>query len=310
MWTHSKPGLAVLSWVATVLCSFGVEWLASSSLHSRSERGNLSVEASGRRVDRLVLLLHWLLCSASIAGPVYWVWHSEAGPVPSMIYLGQSVVLWMKMISYAHVNRAFRKLHRFGKCHQESDSCSSAPCAPSALPEKPRRESSLTRLELVERKSEFTGLKDIEEPFVDYPKNLTLGHVAYFCVAPTLCYQLNFPRSPTVRWRYVLSLVVRLVVTTGLILFFVEQYIAPTLGTLGEIVQVLYTTHPLYSVYCLLSYWDDDPTRTRSRWCSYTQQCNSYICHNSNLSFSFSPHCNLNTVNNMANTADPEYSLE
>ena len=32
-----------------------------------------------------------------------------------------------------------------------------------------------------------------------YPNNLTLGNIYYFFLAPTLCYELNFPRTCRVR---------------------------------------------------------------------------------------------------------------
>lgn len=34
---------------------------------------------------------------------------------------------------------------------------------------------------------------------VQYPNNLTLGNLYYFWLAPTLCYELNFPRMERTR---------------------------------------------------------------------------------------------------------------
>ena len=36
---------------------------------------------------------------------------------------------------------------------------------------------------------------------VEYPANLTLANIAYFTVAPTLCYELEYPRNATINWR-------------------------------------------------------------------------------------------------------------
>ena len=38
-----------------------------------------------------------------------------------------------------------------------------------------------------------------EKNIVVYPNNLTLGNIYYFFLAPTLCYELNFPRTCRVR---------------------------------------------------------------------------------------------------------------
>ena len=39
---------------------------------------------------------------------------------------------------------------------------------------------------------------------VQYPANLTLRDLYYFFLAPTLCYELNFPRSKRIRKRFLL----------------------------------------------------------------------------------------------------------
>jgi hypothetical protein len=36
-----------------------------------------------------------------------------------------------------------------------------------------------------------------------YPENLTLRNFAYFLAAPTLIYQLTYPRSERLRFRYI-----------------------------------------------------------------------------------------------------------
>jgi len=42
-------------------------------------------------------------------------------------------------------------------------------------------------------------VEDVEGLVVRYPYNLGLGELYYFWLAPTLTYQINFPRSPSVR---------------------------------------------------------------------------------------------------------------
>lgn len=34
-----------------------------------------------------------------------------------------------------------------------------------------------------------------------YPDNLTVGNLAFFTVAPTLCYEMEYPRKPSINWR-------------------------------------------------------------------------------------------------------------
>ena len=180
-----------------------------------------------------------------------------------MVYLFQAVVLWMKLISYAHVNHDLRQLIRFQKVTNNSNSNSNSNSNGSlstkavASPTSNSKSSSANlrrlkkadssgwstnSLELLQATNSiddngkpsqtislFNEVKDLQPPYLQYPHNITLLNLLYFCVAPTLCYQLNYPRSPSIRLNYVMTLVVRMLICGGLILFTVEQYIAPTL---------------------------------------------------------------------------------
>lgn len=61
----------------------------------------------------------------------------------------------------------------------------------------------------------------------------------YFCVVPTLCYQMNYPRNKSIRPQYVLTIIVRLLVSAGLILFIVNQQITPALEAAMQPMQEL-----------------------------------------------------------------------
>ncbi|MCO5594668.1 hypothetical protein L7F22_048701 [Adiantum nelumboides] len=64
---------------------------------------------------------------------------------------------------------------------------------------------------------------------LDYPKNTTLKNLAYFMVAPTLCYQVSYPCTNKIRKGWVFRQVVKLLIFTGLMGFITEQYINPTI---------------------------------------------------------------------------------
>ena len=68
------------------------------------------------------------------------------------------------------------------------------------------------------------------EVVLRYPENITLGNLAYFVVAPTLCYQPSYPRSRRLRMRWLVRKFGQLMLALGLMLFFMEQYIEPTIA--------------------------------------------------------------------------------
>jgi len=63
-------------------------------------------------------------------------------------------------------------------------------------------------------------------------RNVTLRNIYYFWLAPTLTYQVAFPRLPRINGFRVLSLVMRLIVSSGLILFLTAQVIQPNLDNM------------------------------------------------------------------------------
>lgn len=54
-------------------------------------------------------------------------------------------------------------------------------------------------------------LKKICINITHYPDNLNLRDLYYFMFAPTLCYELNFPRTFTIRKRFLLKRLLELV---------------------------------------------------------------------------------------------------
>jgi diacylglycerol O-acyltransferase-1 len=114
------------------------------------------------------------------------------------------VILWMKLLSYALANEDYRL---------SSD------------------DSAATLEALV---------KDLDDDAaaVTYPSNVTLPNLYYFWMAPTLTYQIAFPRTRKIRiWR-VLSLIFRFVLALSLLIFLTVQEIAPNLGSLVKDLEV------------------------------------------------------------------------
>jgi diacylglycerol O-acyltransferase-1 len=67
-----------------------------------------------------------------------------------------------------------------------------------------------------------------------YPNNLTYQNLYYFIFAPTLCYELNFPRSPRIRKRFILRRCAEILVLLSLQYCLGQQWILPILRTLDR----------------------------------------------------------------------------
>nr|ATZ76562.1 acyl-CoA:1,2-diacylglycerol O-acyltransferase [Lobosphaera incisa]AYE66854.1 DGAT1 [Lobosphaera incisa] len=155
--------------------------------------------AMGRLTERLMWLLNFANISAALLFPCYMVFATNADPAPGGVLMLLTVILWMKLISYAHCNQDYRMARREGVL-RPGERGSDAPIpreGPGALA---------------------------------YPENITLTNLAYFVVAPTLVYQPAYPRSSRIRMRWIMRRVLELLFTIGLMLFVVEQYTAPTIS--------------------------------------------------------------------------------
>jgi diacylglycerol O-acyltransferase-1 len=123
----------------------------------------------------------------------------------------------MKLISYAHTNRDLRLMTKAasetsGQLRSPHPSVRGGVEDDNAKPV-----------------NAFAEVADLEGPILRYPENITVSNLLYFMMVPTLCYQLNYPRSPRIRLKYVATILVRMALVAFLIIFFIEQYVSPTL---------------------------------------------------------------------------------
>lgn len=171
-----------------------------------------------KRVDEtLGMTLHQLNTHASLMVPTALVWKAVDNPLLGGTLLFVTLITWMKLVSYMRANEDYRL---------------------SSL-------STDTGLSLVQ------NLDRIEED-LKYPQNITLSNLLYFWCAPTLTYQLAFPKYPERRWWYVATLLAHMVLVGSLATFLIVQVVMPLLENLvGE----LEATGGTYTVPILAKYW-------------------------------------------------------
>ena len=73
------------------------------------------------------------------------------------------------------------------------------------------------------------GYNDHPNPkLVLYPDNLTLRDLFYFLLAPTLCYELNFPRTNRIRKRFLIKRILEVVVGINIVMALFQQWMIPS----------------------------------------------------------------------------------
>lgn len=137
--------------------------------------------------------------------PAYVVYTENVHPVGSSMALTLAAIVFLKMISYHHVNfwcrkdlkkrfqslkavDSYKQLRRYRSFSHNGSENDLSVCAKTN-----NNGMGLTN---------FNG--DEKREIVYYPGNLNYKDVYYFVCVPTLCYELNFPRSERIRKRFLI----------------------------------------------------------------------------------------------------------
>jgi len=127
--------------------------------------------------------------------PSLYVFFGKPGYVSGSMLLIVSLVTWMKLVSYALVNRDLRGYY----------------------------------LEGINTTEEISPDFLENDVLVSYPNNLTQSNLYYFLCAPTLVYQMNYPRTPKIRWYWLIGKVIQYLFCVCVMVIMVEQFIMPTI---------------------------------------------------------------------------------
>uniref|UniRef100_A0A8C0Y4R4 Diacylglycerol O-acyltransferase 1a n=1 Tax=Cyprinus carpio carpio TaxID=630221 RepID=A0A8C0Y4R4_CYPCA len=140
--------------------------------------------------------------------------------VGGVLALSVFTILFLKLYSYRDVNKWCREIrHAKARTLSRSHSCPS-----------------------VHKANGTTGYTH-----VIYPANLTHRDIYYFIFVPTLCYELNFPRSPRIRKRFLLRRLLEMVFLMQLILGLIQQVSPPLLPVLLQV--------PNHFIWLIFFYW-------------------------------------------------------
>ncbi|XP_072451827.1 diacylglycerol O-acyltransferase 1-like [Chiloscyllium punctatum] len=130
---------------------------------------------------------------------------SATGAAGSALVLGMHSIMFMKLYSYHEVNRWLREEWaplglKSAIKHPGISSCASDPSN--------------------------TGGGNLQQ-LVTFPDNLTVKDLYYFLFAPTLCYQMNFPRSSKIRIRFLLRRLLEMIFLIHVFIGLIQQWVLP-----------------------------------------------------------------------------------
>ncbi|KAK7483028.1 hypothetical protein BaRGS_00025691, partial [Batillaria attramentaria] len=165
--------------------------------------------------DRAGAILHGINLTALLVYPATVVYIQHPNPVCSVFSLTAATVSFLKLVSYAHVNYWCRNNLRHN--------------TPSRYSKRRKSHSISENTGQNHTETENNSKKGVTTRKT-YPENLNLHDLTYFMLAPTLCYELNFPRSARIRKRFLVKRLVELLFLVSLQLGLVQQWIVPTVN--------------------------------------------------------------------------------
>lgn len=189
-----------------LFCSFFIELTASrhaQRIIGRAKKDDKVLNES-KRTWFLIALLHSIISFSGLAATSYVIFYYINHPGIGTIAEIQVIIVSLKSYSYALTNRDLRRA-MLGSTSAGFD-----------IPELYRS--------------------------CPYPRNITLGNLVYFLLAPTLVYQPVYPRTPRIRWSFVGKRLFEFGCLSVVVWLLSAQYAAPLLRNSTEKIAVLHFT--------------------------------------------------------------------
>nr|ABV21945.1 type 1 diaclyglycerol acyltransferase [Vernonia galamensis] len=137
--------------------------------------------------DPVVITLHVIITTTAILYPVFMILRFDSVVLSGVSLMLCACINWLKLVSFVHTNYDMRSLLN----------------------------------------STDKGEVEPMSSNMDYFYDVNFKSLVYFMVAPTLCYQISYPRTAFIRKGWVLRQLIKLVIFTGFMGFIIEQYINP-----------------------------------------------------------------------------------
>eukprot|EP01147_Barroeca_monosierra_P009553 gene9553-1782_t len=180
---------------------------------------------------QIARIFHWLNIMACLILANVIILKIHPPPLVSFVVLFETVIVWMKLISYIAVNEHYRLkyIHSKEVRVEVSSTLSRTEIEPSS------RKRGVTKrkedIKSVRQQQQDQFGEDKPSSLTErckYPLNLTFANMYYYLLAPTLCYELYFPRSNRIRYRFLMRRCFEAFFLLSLIVAISQQWIMPT----------------------------------------------------------------------------------
>jgi len=199
-----------------VVAAFGIEFVAGKTLISS---------------ELVTRSLHFLNCAASLLIPCAVIHITNCNFIFGAPYLFMAIIVFLKLISYAHTNTVLRERWLNGTGSGSGSGSGSKIPASSQTRQQRAKSNFAEPTPTMMRKNSMAAIPfDANESSTSYPNNLTLRNIIMFQLFPTLCYQTAYPRTPKIRKRWLAKRVLELLLCVVAQFLLFTQLMKPVLS--------------------------------------------------------------------------------
>ena len=165
----------------------------------------------------LIILIEVLIAASAYALPVFFCYYFKPDTLFALGYIGWCIMMTMKMISYMHVMNEIRRV------------------LPKFLNPEDSNGQPLKRSRRCEVSKENSLI--IQNHSEDISSIVNIKEILYFYFAPTLTYQLWYPRTSKIRGWWLARELFQFAVCVIIFVFWLNQFVAPLMRSAGRIFQ-------------------------------------------------------------------------
>ena len=164
--------------------------------------------------------IHGLNLSVTLVFPILVINTMDCAIFSSILACGGYTIIVLKLVSYIQVNHWCRTINRRRFILNSQMSC---------VGDFFWKERMKTVMNIKEAKKVVDDEKGLspDRNIVNWPDNLNLKDLTYFMCAPTLCYELNFPKTDRIRKFFLMRRALEVFLGTNLLLGLTQQWIVP-----------------------------------------------------------------------------------
>ena len=164
--------------------------------------------------------LHGVNLAVALVYPIVVINTMDCALVSSILACGSYTIIVLKLISYIQVNKWCRVISR------RRFLINSQMDGNGDFFWKKRMKTVMNITEAKKEEADMTTSSTSGQT-VNWPDNLTVRDLLYFMLAPTLCYELNFPKTDRIRKFFLLRRALEVILGTNLLMALIQQWIVP-----------------------------------------------------------------------------------